>query len=44
MDYKRMPARERNHLILLRAGLNERQAHEEKEAMKKAEKTRKRGR
>lgn len=39
-----LPAKVRDDLILLRASLNERQAREEKEAMQKAERTRKRGR
>jgi len=39
-----LPAKMRDDLILLRASLNERQAREEKEAMKKAERTRNRGR
>ncbi len=43
-DYGRMAARDRDDLILLRAGLEERRAREENEAMKKAERGRKRGR
>ena len=39
-----LPAKVRDDLILLRAGLNERRAREENEAVKKAERTRKRGR
>lgn len=39
-----LSAKMRDDLILLRAGLNERRAREEKEAIKKAERGRKRGR
>lgn len=43
-DYGRMAARDRDDLILLRVGLDERRAREENEAVKKAKRTGKRGR
>ena len=43
-DYGQMPARDRDDLILLRVSIDERRDRLEREAIKKAERTRKRGR
>ncbi len=43
-DYTQMAARDRDDLILLRESIDERRERVEREAMKKAERTKKRGR
>jgi hypothetical protein len=43
-DYEQMPARDRDDLILLRVSIDERRERLEADAVRKAERARKRGR